>query len=91
MPHPRMSDEEVDRRGKEWYEQTIRPIVETEENIGKIISIDVETGDYAIADDLLAAGAMVRARHPDAILRAERIGYDAVYAVGGTLTRTAKL
>jgi hypothetical protein len=53
--------------------------------------IDVETGDYAIADDLLAAGDMVRARHPDAIMRAGRIGYNAVYAIGGTLTRTAKL
>ena len=91
MPHPRISSEDIGRRGKEWYEQTIRPIVETEENIGKIISIDVETGDYAIADDLLDAGAMVRARHPDAAMHAERIGYNAVYAVGGTLTRTAKL
>jgi hypothetical protein len=91
MPHSRLSDEEIDRRAKEWYEQKIRPIVETEENIGKVISIDVETGDYAIADDPLAAGDQVLARHPGAAMFGMRIGYNAVYAIGGTLTRTAKL
>ena len=55
MPHPRVSSEEIDRLGREWYEQRLRPLVETDQNIGKIISIDVETGDYAIADDLITA------------------------------------
>ena len=87
MPHARLSSKEIDRRGQEWYER-LRPLVETPENIGKIISIDVESGDYAIADDLITAGDLVRARHPDAAMYGARIGYDAVYAVGGTLTRT---
>ena len=91
MPHPRISGDEINRRGKEWYEQTIRPVVETEENIGKIISIDVETGDYAIADDPITAGDMVFARHPGAAMYGARIGYNAMYAIGGTLTRTAKI
>jgi hypothetical protein len=91
MSHPRLSGDEINRRGKEWYEQKIRPIVETEENIGKVISIDVETGDYAIADEPLAAGDQVLARHPDAAMYGTRIGYNAMYAIGGTLTRTAKI
>ena len=89
MPHPRISSEDIDQRGREWYEQKLRPIVETAENIGKIISIDVETGDYAIADDLIAAGDAVFARHPGAAMYGVRIGYNAVYALGGTLTRTS--
>jgi hypothetical protein len=37
----------------ELYENSIRLRVETPENIGKIVSINVETGEYEIGDDLL--------------------------------------
>ena len=57
-------------------------------NIGKIVSIDVNSGDYEVDADLLTAGDRLLARHPDAAIWGERIGYDAVYAVGGALTRT---
>jgi hypothetical protein len=59
------------------------------ENMGKIIAIDVETGDHEIADDVIPAGRRLVARHPGAATWTKRIGYDAVYALGGTLTRTA--
>ena len=52
MKHPRYSGEEIGRRGQEIYQQSLQSLVETQENIGKIISIDIETGDYEIADDL---------------------------------------
>ena len=89
MPHSRFTGEEIARRGQELYEQRIRAQVETEENIGKIISIDIETGDYEIDGDLIAAGRRLQAKHADAAMYAKRIGYDAVYAIGGTLVRTA--
>jgi hypothetical protein len=89
VSHPRFSGEEIAQRGRELYEQRLRPKVETDENIGKIISIDIETGDYAIDDDLLKAAHRVLDRHPDAALWMQRIGYDAVYAFGSSLTRTA--
>jgi hypothetical protein len=88
MGHPRFSLEEIGRRGQELYERTIRPLVETEENIGKQIVIDVETGDYEIDDDGLAASRRLLAKHPDAALFGARIGYNAVYTLGGVLTRT---
>src|SRR5439155_3059506 len=82
--------EEIGRRGQEIYEQKLRALVETEDNIGKIISIDVDTGDYEIDHDLLRAGDRLRARHPGATLYAARIGYDAVYGVGGTVAKTVR-
>ena len=88
MPHPRFSGTEITQRGKELYEQHIRALVETQENIGKIVSIDIETGDYEVGDDLIATGDRLFARHPDAALYGARIGYNAVYALGGTLIRT---
>ncbi|HZT40902.1 MAG TPA: hypothetical protein VFA07_01870 [Chthonomonadaceae bacterium] len=45
-------NEEIARRGKELYEQQIRALVDNEENRGKIVSIDIETGDFSIDDDL---------------------------------------
>jgi hypothetical protein len=89
MGHPRYTGEEIARRGQELYEHQIRAQVENEDNIGKLISIDIETGDYEIADDLIVTGDRLLARHPGAPLFAARIGYNAVYALGGTLTRTA--
>lgn len=43
-----LSSEEVAKRAKELYENGIRQQVDTEENIGKMIIIDIETGEYAI-------------------------------------------
>ena len=40
------SEKSISERGQEIYDLKLRTIVETEENIGKIISIDVESGDY---------------------------------------------
>lgn len=90
MPYPKLNDEEIIQRGKELYEKHIRPQVETEENIGKLISINVETGEYEIGDDLLVTSRRLQAKQADAAIWAERIGYDAVYAIGGTLVRTVE-
>ena len=88
IPHPRMSAEETQRRGEELYATKLRQQVETEENIGKILAIDVETGDYEIDADEIAAVHRALAKHPDAVLWAIRIGYNAVHTLGGSLTRT---
>ena len=86
MTQPHWSDETA-RRGRELYQKAIRPQVETAANIGKIVSIDVETGDYEIDDDQVKAAERLRSRRPSADIWSERIGYDAVYAVGGSLNR----
>lgn len=81
----------VGKRAQEIYEQTLRGQVETEDNIGKIIVIDVETGNYEIDADGLVAAKKLRETFPTVkpqSLFAIRIGYDAVFAVGGTLTRS---
>ena len=90
MSHPYLSSEEIARRGKEVYERSIRSQVETEENIGKIISINVETGDYEIGDNPVVTSRRLQAKHADAAIWTERIGFNAVYAVGGTLVRNTQ-
>ena len=90
MSHLSLSREEIAQRGKEIYQQRLRTQVETAGNIGKIIAIDLNTSDYEIDKDLLAACDRLKARHPNAVTWVERVGYDAVYAIGGTLVRTAQ-
>lgn len=87
MPHPRFSGEEVERRGQELYEQEIRPQVETEANLGKILVIDIETGEYEMDRDEIAASRRAMAKHPGHALYMVRIGYNAVHSLGGRLER----
>jgi len=88
----RIPDEEIVKKGIDFYQKQIRQIVETEENIGRVCAIDVETGDYFVADDVLDAARPLRAKRPDVILWGERIGYNAMYALSGfaDIERTSK-
>jgi hypothetical protein len=83
-----MSADNTALRGKALYQEHIRSLVETQESLGKIVAIDIESGYYEIDSDLLVASRRLRIRHAAARIWAERIGYNAVYAVGGTRTRT---
>jgi hypothetical protein len=88
MTHARLSGEEIQRRGNEIYQQKLRKQLETDENIGKVLVIDVETGEYEMDTDEIAATHRALEKHPGAALWGIRIGYDAVHALGGALRRT---
>src|SRR5260370_35124108 len=91
MSKHRLSNEEIARQGEELYDHSIRDTVEAVDgNIGKIIVLDVDSGEYEIDDVGLAAAHRLKERRPDAQLYAMRIGYDAVYNLGGPLTQTKR-
>ncbi len=85
MPSPERDREEVARRAHEIYERDIRALVEPEQ-VGKFVVLDVETGDYEVDDDELAASRRVEARNPGGGRRRFllRIGYPAAYQIGGS-------
>ena len=83
-----ITTEEIDRRGMQLYRDKIAPQVDLEENLGRVIAIDVESGDFEVAEEGLIAGERLRVRHPDASMLCLRIGYNAVYSFGGVLTQT---
>ena len=90
MGHPRFSSEQIGRMGKELYERSIRAIVESDENTGKLVSIDIETGDFEIGEDRsLDSARRLLFKHPGAAIYTLRIGYNAMYALGGVLERTS--
>jgi len=67
--------DEIARRAKDLYERRVRRKVEAEgANEGRFLAIDVESGDYEIADDALGASAGLRRRRPDATVYLMRVG-----------------
>lgn len=77
----RHSKEELARRGQELYEAQIQQTVESG-NVGRIVAIDIETGNYEVADNVLPATNRLFARNPDAQPWVIRIGCPAVYHFG---------
>jgi peptide subunit release factor RF-3 len=78
---PRYSKEEFARRGDEIYETQVRPQVEAG-NHGKIVAIDIETGSFEIADEILTATGSLFQRIPTAQPWIVRIGQRAVHRFG---------
>lgn len=72
---------EIGRRGRELYEQTLRAKVEPE-NKGRYLVLNIETGDYAIGDEALPLSTQVRALSPAGQLYALRIGYPTFGRIG---------
>ena len=80
--------DEIARLGDEIYERDIRPRVEADHD-GEIVSIDVDTGKWAIGDDLLGAAGRLRAQRPEATnVWSLRVGHRAVYKFGGGSLRS---
>ncbi|MDJ1170138.1 hypothetical protein PMG71_11925 [Roseofilum sp. BLCC_M154] len=82
-----LSSEEVAKRAYQIYEGEIRKKVETEENIGKMVIINIETGDYDLDETGLQAAKNLQAKSPYARLFGIRIGYNVAASFGGVMER----
>ena len=89
VQHPRYPKEEVAQRGHQLYQSQIRDCcrrrqaVRVEaENYGKIVAIDLETGDFELAKDSLTAAKQLLIRYPTAKIFCIRIGHLAVHRIG---------
>lgn len=78
---PRYSKEEFAQRGSAIYERQVRPQVE-DGNQGKIVAIDIDTGAFEVAEDVLSASDRLLARCPNAQTWFVRIGSRAVHRFG---------
>ena len=85
---PNRPAEETARLGDEIYERDIRHQVEADHH-GEVVAIDVDSGDYAIAGNVVTAWERLVSRHPDGGFWFVRVGYPAVYHLGGRPLRSA--
>ena len=87
----RPTAEEIVERGERIYHDRLQPSVETEENVGHYIAIDVETGAYVIGGSYSDVGSRLEtsrellAKNPSALIYLGLIGYPASGAIGGSL------
>lgn len=82
--------EEVAARAKQFYENGIRQQVEVGDNIGKMVVIDAETGEYGIDKNGVETALRLKQKNPNARLFTMRIGYDVAIGFGGASERIVK-
>jgi hypothetical protein len=75
--------EEVAAKANEMYVNGIQQQVEIPDNIGKMLTIDVETGEYFIDKTGVEGMMLLKAKRPAARLFTMRIGYSAAVGFGG--------
>ena len=80
---PRYSKEEFTPRGNDIYNREIRATVETGQNKGKFVAIDIETGMWEMNADALTACDQLEARIPDSQTWLVRVGYAYLHRIGG--------
>jgi hypothetical protein len=75
---PRLSREELARRGEDTFTQHVRPALRPEDD-GKFVAIDVETGAFELDEDDHAAVDRLHRRLPGAQVWLVRAGYPAAH------------
>ncbi len=82
--------EETARLGDRIYEREIREQVETEHH-GEVVAIDVNSGRWAIGENVIAARELLRKRQPQAAdVWLLRVGHRSLHRFGGRSLGSAK-
>ncbi len=88
MNAPTRPTAEIARLGQEIYLRDIRSKVETAHQ-GRVVAIDVDTGDWAMDDDALAAADALRERRPAPDIWVVKVGHPTLRTFGGGSRRRA--
>ena len=72
---------QIAERGAKVYAEKLRLLLEPQHN-GKFVVIDVETGEYEVDADHLAASDRAAAKRPGAPLYATRVGSRSLGRIG---------
>ena len=85
LRQPRYSKEEHARRGTEIYDRQVRPKLDPS-LAGKIVAIDIDSGEFEVAENSLTASQQLLARRPNAQIWCVRVGSPAVHRFGPRVT-----
>ena len=80
MPYSHAPSNAIVTRGEEIYQQ-YREKLESQYK-GKIFVVDIETGNYEIADEDLVGTEHLLAKNPDTVTYGLRIGFGPIYKLG---------
>ena len=79
-----VSLEDIPAVGRAIYKDKILDTLRPEDK-GKIVVIDVTTGNYLIGDDDTELSLKLEELNPQSLTWVERVGYRAVYSFGGRI------
>jgi len=80
---PSLNKVDVDtiaKKGRKIYEERLKAKLEKDFK-GKIVAIEVETGDYFLGDTVSNALEKAEAKYPNKIFHLVRVGYPGVHTV----------
>ena len=81
MAHPRYTSNEIVERGQALYEHEIRDSLAASDR-GKFLVLDIESGEYELDADGLAAVQRARAKRPNGAFYVLRVGQSSAYRLG---------
>ena len=73
-PKRRLTKDAYAKRGHSIYLRSVLPKLAREKK-GRMVAIDIDTSEFAVADDTLTATGLLLARNPAARLWLERKGF----------------
>jgi hypothetical protein len=80
---PELTLSEFSQKGEDIYNTKILPRISLEDLKGKIMAIDVDTGDYFIESSVVKAITLAQKKYPAKKFYLKRIGYRAVHSHKG--------
>ena len=89
MIHPPTDREAFAQRGEAYYDRVLRSKLEPK-HVGKYLVLDIETGDFEVDADEMAALTRAEAKHPDSFFYILRVGYTAAGGIGARPRRRTR-
>ncbi len=86
MPYANYTPQEVAARGEAIYLRQIRDKLNPKHK-GEFVVIDIETGEYEINADDVAATKRLLTNYPDAVIYGLRVGFSTAYRIGGGFSK----
>jgi len=83
VPTTTADPHELVRRGRDYYDKFLRAKLEPAHH-GEFLYLDVETGEYELDADEVAAMERATANHPDSVFYILRVGYPASVYIGAS-------
>ncbi len=74
--------------GQQIYEEKLKQKLEPRYT-GKIVTIEVESGEYFIGDTLQEANQKARQKYPESVFYAVKVGFPAVYSFASRIPISA--
>ena len=81
--------ENAEEIGRAIYKSKILPSLQPEDK-GKVVVIDIHSGDYEISEDDISGLVRLLERRPDCYAWTKRVGYPAVYRINPGSSQTEK-